>query len=66
MFIKQGRCIWSEWIDSDCSVTCGVGMKVSRRYIRFPAEIDADGTCDNVTRKSETCDTNIHCKGIGK
>ena len=57
-----GDCVWSNWLDTDCSVTCGIGTKIRRRYIRMPADNEAGGTCDSVTQKLEACDTKITCK----
>ena len=65
-FINLGDCIWSEWLDTDCSVTCGKGTKTLRRIERKPAEIEDGGTCSGSNEKIEPCDTRIPCKCYGK
>ena len=60
-----GDCVWSGWLETDCSATCGNSTKIRRRYERIPADPEEGGTCDNVTQEIETCDTNI-CKSWGK
>ena len=58
-------CVWSEWQDTDCSVTCGVGEKIRRRYVRIPADLKAGGTCNDSFQKTVRCDTLIPCKAYG-
>ena len=64
--INLGDCVWSEWLDTDCSVTCGKGTKTQRRFVRKPCEIENGGTCDGLNEKTEPCDTRIPCKYYGK
>ena len=66
LFINLDNCVWSEWLDTDCSVTCGKGTKTQRRFVRKPCEIENGGTCDGSNEKTEPCDTHIPCKNYGK
>ena len=66
LFINLDNCVWSEWLDTDCSVTCGKGTKTQRRFVRKPCEIESGGTCDGSSEKIEPCDTRIPCKYYGK
>ena len=61
----SGDCIWSKWYDTECSVTCGIGTKIRKRYSRVPPHLVEGGNCDNVTQKLESCDTKIPCKHLG-
>ena len=66
LFINLGDCIWSEWLNTDCSVTCGEGTTTLRRFLRKPAEIENGGNCDGLNEKIEPCDTRVPCKYYGK
>ena len=66
LFINLGDCIWSEWMDTACSKTCGQGTKTIRRFVRKPEEIVNGGNCDGSTEKIKQCDTRIPCKSYGK
>ena len=57
------NCVWSEWLETECSVTCGIGKKIRRRYVRIPAE--AGGTCDDSNEEAIDCDTRIPCIRVG-
>ncbi|KAG7467911.1 hypothetical protein MATL_G00137220 [Megalops atlanticus] len=41
---------WSDW--SDCSVTCGMGMRTRQRMLKSPAEL---GECDEELEQVEKC-----------
>ena len=62
-----GTCSWSEWWETDCSVTCGQGTVTRTRYNRIPQAIEGEGSCTNLTEKhEEICDTKIPCMNLGK
>ncbi|XP_067850319.1 spondin-1b isoform X2 [Heptranchias perlo] len=42
--------LWSDW--SDCSVTCGIGMRSRRRMLKSPAEV---GECNEELEQVEKC-----------
>ena len=62
-----GTCSWSEWWETDCSVTCGRGTLTRTRYNRVPRSIEEGGNCKNLTETQERmCDTKILCIKLGK
>uniref|UniRef100_A0A4W3K1N1 Spondin-1 n=1 Tax=Callorhinchus milii TaxID=7868 RepID=A0A4W3K1N1_CALMI len=42
--------LWSEW--SDCSVTCGIGMRTRQRMLKSPSEV---GECNEELEQIEKC-----------
>ena len=63
---KIGHCVWSEWWDTDCSKTCGIGKKIQRRYNRIPGSLDAEASCGNLTETREIdCHNKAPCKLLG-
>ena len=64
-FFGLGDCVWSKWLETDCSTTCGNGTKIRRRYSRIPADPVAGGNCENETQMIESCDVKQFCPKRG-
>ncbi|XP_072038771.1 coadhesin-like isoform X1 [Amphiura filiformis] len=48
---------WSDWIGwTDCSVTCGEGMKTKTRTCTNPAPANGGRDCNGESNKEKTCD----------
>ena len=53
MYYNKDGCIWGEWVENDCSATCGPSTKIRRRYARIPEA--ANGNCTG-TNETIPCD----------
>ena len=53
-------CLWTEWMYSRCSATCGEGTRTAFRKVKKPAAVDDNGKvlgkqCVDHGSKQETC-----------
>ena len=57
--------IWNDWIEGECSVTCGFGTKTSTRTCEEPTNGGQECSCSDLedcTTKTEAC-TLSDCPG---
>ncbi|XP_029467710.1 properdin [Rhinatrema bivittatum] len=53
---------WGAWKkDSECSVTCGIGIEKNRRECNNPAPQHNGRDCEGTQFKNTVCNTGLHC-----
>ena len=60
-FIQAIHCEWDEWVNGDCSKTCGTGTRTNTRNKSVVEE--HGGTCSGEPIEFEECNTQ-ECPGI--
>ncbi|KAL4622608.1 properdin [Arapaima gigas] len=58
---------WGQWSPlSECSVTCGVGLRTKVRQCNAPAPRHGGQTCRGETTANELCNLHLHCPVDGQ
>ena len=60
VFDVEIHCVWKEWEEGDCSVTCGIGTKFNTRT-KLVVEANG-GTCSGQSMEIKECKSD-ECPG---